>query len=131
MLTANVVAIAVNAATARNASPKSTTRRRVERRDSSCREKKSTPAPACRGRYAPSAGLAERDLGDLALLLFADLEELGRFEAEIVRDEVAREVLARVVVAHYGIVECLACKRDFVLRRCELFLELQHVLIGF
>src|SRR5688572_3990040 len=75
------------------------------------------------------ARLAERYLRDGALLSVLDLEKLGRLEAEFVRDQVAGEVLAGVVVAQYGIVERLARERDLVLRRRQLFLELNHVLI--
>src|SRR5687767_13044079 len=71
----------------------------------------------------------ERDLRYGALLGLADLEVLGSFEAEIVGNQIAGEVLAGVVVAEHGVIERLASERNFVLRRRQLFLQLKHVLI--
>src|SRR5690606_29349501 len=95
--TANVV----SSATTRNAARKTATSTRVVRRDFSCRAKKSNAVLLA--AYAAS-GSAEADARHFAFGLVADIEVLGLLEAENVRDEVAREVLAGVVVAHDGVV---------------------------
>src|SRR5690606_22844632 len=71
----------------------------------------------------------ERDRRDGAFLGGLDLEELRGLETESPSDEVRGEALARGVVRHDGVVERLACERDAVLRRDELFLKVQHVLV--
>src|SRR6185436_15675476 len=75
---------------------------------------------------ATEAEIDDRRLGGLRL----GVEELPRLEAERAGDEVARDRRDRRVVVEDGRVVVLPAKRDLVLGRRQLLLELEDVLVG-
>src|SRR3970282_2258703 len=103
--------------TATTARMNRSTRRRVCARACDCRAKKFIRS-------------GETDLCRFALLCVVDLEQLRRPEPECVRHQVVREYLARGVIGHHRVVECLPRERHLVLGLGELLRQLHHVLIG-
>src|SRR5207253_28554 len=83
-----------------------------------------------RGRCQARALAA--DLRRLALLRrFGRLQELRCRKAEHAGEDAVREGLAARVVFHHRVVVGLARERHLVLGAGELFLQAEHVLIGF
>src|SRR5688572_12886717 len=73
---------------------------------------------------------SELDLDCLPLLGGLDFEVLPVPEAEEAADDVRRELVDAVVVLERRVVVVLSREADTVLRRRELFLQCQHVLVG-